>query len=286
VKPTKTVLLVDLSYQTYRAAAAHPMLTSGRHFTGGLYGFMTTIAKIIRETNANEVVFCSDVKPYLRSQLYPEYKQIRKKSADDELIKMFKSSYLLVTGLLQEWGFPIWGIQGFESDDLIAHAAIKYRHRYKAIYAASNDSDLFQLLWIPNFFIYAKDMASLHSGQSVMTKHGVTPAQFMLSTALQGTHNDVAGIPKVGPVTALKAIKDPVFMRALREKHHDLIERNLKLIKLPHDAFPRSEGIPRVTGIFDQRLMIRTLGRFDIDVTQSMLQSFEQVHNENLPRRA
>ena len=277
----RTLLAVDLSYQIYRASAAHPMLTSGRHFTGGLYGFMTTVAKMIRETDATDVVFCADVKPYLRSQLYPEYKQLRKKRADDELLKMFKSSYLLVTDLLQEWGHPIWGLPGFESDDLIAHAATQYRHRYKAIYAASNDSDLFQLLWIPNFFIYTKDVATIHSGHSLRVAHGCTPAEFMLSTALQGTHNDVAGIPKVGPVTALKAIKDPVLMRTLREKHASIIDRNLKLIKLPHDQFPRDATIPKVIGIFDQRLMIRTLGRYDIDVTQSMLQSFEQIHNEN-----
>ena len=273
----RTLLAVDLSYQVYRASAAHPMLTSRRTFTGGLYGFMTTFAKMVRETRATDVVFCQDRKPYLRSLIYPEYKQIRKQNRDDELLKMFNQSMVLVLECLSDVGFEPWGIAGFESDDLIGHCVRKYRGRFDAIYAASNDSDLFQLLDAPNFFIYTKNILECASGKSLLKNSGLTPAQFMHMTALTGTHNDIAGIDGVGPVTAKKALNDPALMRKLREKHGGMIDRNLGLIKLPHADLPWSERLPEKVRGFNSRQLYKSLGFYDIDVTNSMVQAFEQI---------
>ena len=271
------LLCVDLSYQCYRAAAAHPMLTSRRVFTGGLYGFMTTIAKIIRETKATQVVFCRDVKPYLRSRDYPEYKMLRGAKRDDELLKMYQQTMTLVLEVLEALGFEPWGIAGFESDDLIGHSVIKYHNRYEMIYAASNDSDLFQLLYIDNFAIYSKNIADVTTGASLLKNTGLTPAQFSHMTALTGTHNDIAGIAGVGPVTAKNALRDPSLMRTLRDKHAAIIDRNRKLIKLPHDELPRDTRLPRYNNTFDARQLYRSLGFYDIDVTNSMVNAFEQV---------
>jgi len=273
----RTLLAVDLSYQVYRATAAHPMLTSRRTFTGGLFGFMATFAKMVRETRATDVVFCQDRKPYLRSLIYPEYKQIRKKNKDDELLKMFNQSMVLVLEILGVAGFEPWGVPGFESDDLIAHCAHKYRGRFDHIYAGSNDSDLFQLLVYPNVSIYSKSITDCTTRASLLEKSGLTPHQFMVLTALTGTHNDIAGIAGVGPITAKKAVMDPALMRIQRDKHAELIDRNLKLIKLPHDDFPWSEPLPIYQGIYNARDLYRSLGFYDIDVTNSMANAFEQI---------
>lgn len=274
---SRVLLCVDLSYQVYRASAAHPMLTSRRTFTGGLYGFFTTLAKMIRETQATDVVFCQDRKPYLRSLVYPEYKQIRKQSRDDELLKMYQQSMTLVLEVLADVGFDPFGMPGFESDDMIGLMAIKYRHRFHRIYAGSNDSDLFQLLWVPNFFIYTKNIHECTSGSSLLKNTGLTPDQFMLMTALTGTHNDIEGINKVGPVTAKKAIHDPALMRSLRDKHAAIIDRNLSLIRLPHADLPWDIHLPERPDGFDSRALYKSLGAYDIDVTNSMVAAFEQI---------
>lgn len=271
------LLAVDLSYQVYRAAAAHPMLTSRRTFTGGLYGFLTTLSKTIRETRAQQLVICQDRKPYLRSLAYPEYKQLRKKQADDELLMMYSQSMKLVLEAIDVIGLPLWGIDGFESDDLIGHCVTQRRSRYDRIYAASNDSDLFQLLWCEWFFIYRDSIAKLVSGASLLKDKGLTPDQFMLATALQGTHNDVEGIPGVGEKRAAKAAKDPALLRPLKERWGPIIERNLSLIKLPHDQFPRNAAPPGPSRSFSAQALYRFCGRYDIDVTKSMLDAFEQL---------
>lgn len=277
---TRVLLAVDLSYQTYRAAAAHPMLTSRRTFTGGLYGFLTTFAKMVRETRATDVAFCQDVKPYRRSETYPEYKQIRKKNADEELLKMYKQSMSLVLETLKGAGLTVWGIPGFESDDLIGHCVAKYRHRFHAIYAASNDSDLYQLFTASNFYVYRKSIADLMHRKVLMDKHGLTPAQFMMATALMGTHNDIEGIRGVGIQTAVKAVLDPALLRSYREKHAPLIDRNLALIKLPHPDFPHDAAIPTRHADFKPRELYRQLGYYDIDVTPSIERAFQQLQGD------
>ena len=273
----RVLLAVDLSYQSYRASAAHPMLTSGRHFTGGLYGFFQTMAKAIRETKANRIIICKDTKPYLRSAEYPEYKMLRKGNANEELLKMHKASMRLIEEVLVTIGAPIWSLPGFESDDLIGHLVRVRRHRYQSIYAASNDSDLFQLFDARNFFVYSKDIESLWHRERLWSEFGVTPDEYLTMTALTGTHNDIAGIHKVGPKTAVKAIKDPSLMRTYMEKHGDLISRNKRLIHLPHREFPRHPRIPGAAAAYDSRVLYRALGRYDIDVTATISRSFEQV---------
>lgn len=274
----KVLLAVDLSYQVYRAAAAHPMLTCRRVFTGGLYGFWTTLAKTIRETRATTVVLGQDVKPYKRSEAYPDYKQLRKAKADDDLLRMYKASMALVLESIEEAGLQAWGIPGFEFDDLAAHCVHKYRWRYDRIVAASNDSDLWQLLGAENFAIFRKSRADMVTGANLHDAFGkpITPEEYMLMTALTGTHNDIAGIPGVGPVTALKAVRDPAAMRKLRDGHQAVIDRNLALIKLPHPEFPREASIPYMEGL-NPRGLYRFLGRHDIEVTGAIANALDQL---------
>jgi 5'-3' exonuclease len=274
--PRRVLLCIDVSNHVYKAAAAHPMLTSRRVFTGGLYGFFAAFGKIVRETQATHVAFCRDTKPYLRSETYPEYKKLRAANADDDLLKMYKQSLSLVEEVFEACGINAWAVKGFEADDLVGHCVMKYRHRFDRIYAASNDSDLWQLLWCDNFFIYRKSIADVVTGKWLWDHHELTPEQHMLATALRGTHNDVEGIKGVGEVTAFKAVKDPALLRTLRDKHGWMIERNLGLIKLPHAQLPRSLAIPDHRE-FKPRELYKALGKYDIDVTGSMVSALEQT---------
>lgn len=253
------------------------MLTSRDRFTGGIYGFMQTLAKTIRETKATDIVFCQDRKPYLRSLEYPDYKLLRKGNQDPVLKAHYEESMGYILEVLGEMGLPVWGIDGFESDDLIGHVVTKYRHRYDIIYAASNDSDLFQFLWCQNFHFYTTGIEAVGKERNKLKELGLTPQQYMLMTAMTGTHNDIEGIPKHGPVTATKAIKDPALMRKFRALYANVIDRNLELIKLPHAKFPASATIPQWTMPFKDRQLYRLMGRFEIETTKSMLDSFNQL---------
>ena len=273
----RNLLAVDLSYQTYRASAAHKQLTSGRTLTGGLYGFLVTLAKQIRETKATHVVVCRDLKPYRRSEVYPMYKQLRKKTADEELLLLYQESIPLVLEALDVIGIPTVGQPGFESDDCIGWFVERHRNRFDNIYAASNDSDLYQLLWVENFRVLRQGIEDVVDRERLAAGPlGMTPDEFMLASALQGTHNDIEGIPGVGQKTALKIVKDPGLLRQYRERWGEIIDRNLALIKLPHPEFP-STRLPSPAHSFELRELYKFCGRFEIEATKSMIDSFEQV---------
>lgn len=278
MRRARTLLLVDLSYQTYRACAGYPNLMSAeREPTGGLFGFMTLLAKTINDTEADHVVICQDRRPYRRSELYPQYKMLRKDNEDKELKEKVNAALVQVLGMCKVVGLPVLGVDGFESDDIVGHFVHTQRGRFGTIYAASNDSDLYQLFWCPWFKVYRKSgMENVMDAVALKRETGLEPAQFVLAAALMGTHNDVEGIKGVGIKTACKAVRDGGMLRMYREQHRELIERNERLVRLPYEGFPRETALPSM-GKFRVRDLYRYCARYDINVTGQMINAFEKV---------
>lgn len=276
------LLVVDLNNQVWRATSSHQGLTSGSTFTGGLYGFLISLCVAIKENKITRVVVGTDSKPYLRSEEYPAYKTLRKKDKDPEQAELMFAAFSQSLGLVKELcricGFPIWEVPGFEYDDLVAHVVRKYGHRLDAVVALSNDSDIAQLLDNQHFSIYkGKQKGSYRLKEFREEFPGIEPRDMPLMLAMAGTHNDIQGIFKVGPVAAIKAILDPARMQALRSKHAAIIDRNLPLIRLPHPKFPRELRIPGHEKQLAQRDLYKFFGRYDIELTKYILDSLEAV---------
>jgi hypothetical protein len=51
----------------------------------------------------------------------------------------------------------------------------------------------------------------------------------------------------------------------------------MSLIKLPHPDFPRSANLPTHATSFNKRDLYKALGRYDIEVTGTMVSAFEQL---------
>lgn len=276
MKP-RVLLLVDLSNQCYKASAAFPTLTSEGRFTGGLYGFLSAVEKAITVTGATEMAVCEDCKPYVRSNLYPEYKQLRKETRDEDLYERAQFTIQLVKEMLDVVGWPLWAVPGFESDDLIGLAATKYRHRYSKIVGMSNDSDLYQLFKYENFQLY-KGTKGLYTREDYNQEwQGLSFEDLPMALAFMGTHNDVAGVPGIGPVRARKIVSHPFMLRQALEQHRKIVERNIQLISLPHADLPRSIEVPKPTKRYSERDLMRYCGRYDINVTKAMISAFDQI---------
>lgn len=273
----RVLLAVDLSNQAYKAAASHPTLSSAETFTGGLYGFLGAVQKAIAATKATDVVICEDRKPYIRSQLYPAYKEMRKTTRDPDLYEKAQSTITLIKQFLAVVGWPLWAVPGFESDDLISHAAIKYRNRYSQVIAMSNDSDLYQLFSYPGFGIW-KGKKGLYTKQHYEREWAGLPLEHLpTALALMGTHNEVEGVRGIGIVTAIGIVSHPFKLRQALEQHADIVKRNLELIHLPHRDLPRTTQIPGYTRSFVERDLLRFCGRYDISVTREMCIAFEHI---------
>ena len=273
----KILLAVDVSNIVYKSCATHSTLFSEDTFTGGLYGFLQSIAKAVGDTGATKIVLCCDSKPYRRSLIYPEYKLLREDTKDLVLVENAKTTIVQIRELVKVVGWPIWAVPTFESDDLIAHATIYYRHRYDQIIAMSNDSDLYQLFQWPRFALY-KGKKGLYTHADYDKEWGLPAHELYLALAMIGTHNEVAGIKGIGQVTAKKMLlSDPAKFRATREKHLAVIERNEALIRLPHPEFPLTSQIPVYTCKYDERALQRFCARYEIQLQRWQSENFEKL---------
>lgn len=269
-----TLLAVDLSNQIYKAVATHQVLSHNGVFTGGLYGFLAMLAKAINKTGATDILLCRDMRPYVRSLLYPAYKATRAKSRDEDIYQLFNESMGRVVDLALEMGWPMLGIDGFESDDIIAHCVRV--DTFDDVVAMSNDSDLCQLLDMP-FHIYKGAAMPLYGKKQFEEQWDMTTDQFRVALALMGTHNEVEGVGGIGPVNAKKILRNPAKLRRVYTMYGDIIARNLALIELPHRQFPAQVRIPTMKQRFDHRKLVRLVAKYDIDITGSMMQAFESL---------
>lgn len=271
------LLMVDLNNQMFRAIHSYRDLTSGGTFTGGVFGLIVMLSKAIRDTSADEVVFCRDSRPYVRSELFPEYKAGRGGPEDEVMVDRIRDSKRLISLFIRYMAFPEWEVPGYECDDLIAHAVVKYRHRFVRITAMSNDSDLLQLFPLaPNFQMYRKS-TDIITREHYDRSWGMSREDMILSLCLTGTHNAVPGVQGIGEVTARKILSDPVKRRASQEKHAELIERNDKLIRLPFPSFRREEAMPRRIERRKIRDFLRFCAQYDITATDAMVTAMERV---------
>lgn len=273
----RSLLCVDLSNQVYKATSVNLKLTSGRTFTGGVFGFVHFLAKAITLTEATHVVICKDSPPYRRSIDYPKYKKIREANRDEEVVLKVKETKKILDGMFDLLGLPVLEVAGYESDDLIAHLAKKYRNRFGRIVAASNDSDLYQLFEESPWFTIYRGKKGFYDRSEFDQEWGLSRDQFMDAHALMGTHNDIEGIEGVGPARAKAIVTDPPKMRSYLASHGDLIERNKKLIELPHPTFDGSVKLPVSKRGFNEREFIRFMGRLEIKVSTHLLNSLERV---------
>ena len=281
----KTLLIIDLANTVIRSVAVHQQLSFNDVHTGGLFGVANQFASCINKHHPTHVLLCRDTPPYLRKQLYPEYKQDRKKHGEGDLFsKMIQVSFKLVEKFFNLFQVHTWGIQGIEADDLIARATIEYnRHStFNKIYILSNDDDLNQLLIYDNVTLLRKNKEyTIDSFKQDFPT--VKPEDWALLSAMTGTHNGVKGIPRVGLKTALKYFNDPDKLIDVCLQYEDLVNRNLELIQLPYPKFDwTSVPVPTLEKPqLNESELIRYLDLYGIRYSQSMTNAFYKYSTRN-----
>jgi DNA polymerase I len=221
-------VLIDAHSLIYRAFfALPPMSTSDGQVTNAVYGFTSMLA-IVLASRPEYAIGAFDVgAPTFRSQEYKEYKAGRRAMPDDLRPQIEK-----VRELLQAFSIPIYGIEGFEADDLIGTLSRIAEERGHAVTIVSGDLDCLQLVTdsvealvprrgITDTFVYGPDQ--------VRQRYGFEPAQLIDFKALRGdTSDNIPGVPGVGDKTAAKLVQDFGNIESLLERVDELPEGRLK----------------------------------------------------------
>ena len=196
-----TLVLVDGSSYLYRAFHALPNLaTSTGQPTGAIHGVVAMLKKLKEESKAElfAVVFDPRGKTH-RDHWFPAYKAQRP-SMPDELA----SQVPLLFQVIEALGLPKVVVDGIEADDVIGTLARQAATAGYQVVISTGDKDLAQLVNEDIHLVNTMDDSRLDPA-GVLTKFGVAPDRIVDYLTLVGdTVDNIPGVPKVGPKTAVK----------------------------------------------------------------------------------
>jgi len=195
--------LVDGSYYLFRAYHAIRDLTNSKgEPSGAIYGVVNMIQKHLTEGGPDyfAVVFDAKGKTF-RSDLYKEYKANRPPMPDD-----LRAQIEPLHNLIRALGIPLIMVDGVEADDVIATLSRQAANNNIKTIVSTGDKDLAQMVTDKIHLI--NTMSNTYfDPDGVLEKYGVPPEKIIDYLALMGdTSDNVPGVPKVGPKTAVKWI--------------------------------------------------------------------------------
>ena len=197
----KTLLMVDGSSYLYRAFHALPDLRNQQNEpTGAIHGVLNMLRRLQKDYHADYSVCVFDAKgKTFRNDLYPAYKANRPPMPTD-LAMQIESLYACIRAM----GWPMLIIEGVEADDVIGTLAKQATNKNIKCVISTGDKDIAQLVDARVTLVNTMNSEILDEA-GVTTKFGVPPERILDYLTLVGdTSDNVPGVDKVGPKTAVK----------------------------------------------------------------------------------
>jgi len=207
----KTLLLVDGSSYLYRAFHAMPDLRNRQNEpTGAIQGVLNMLRRLHKDYPADYSACVFDAKgKTFRDDIYPEYKANRASMPDDlraQIEPLFEA--------IRAMGWPLIVEDGVEADDVIGALAKQGASEGMKVIISTGDKDISQLVdeqitivnTMPNAFRKGDEILDI---AGVEEKFGIPPTLIVDYLILIGdTSDNVPGVEKVGPKTAVKWLKE------------------------------------------------------------------------------
>ncbi len=205
------IVLIDGNSIINRAFYANPLLTTKEGiYVNGVFGFMNTLIKIVKEETPSHLAVAFDLHhPTFRHNLLDSYKGTRK-----EMPGELRPQMQLLKDLLDKLGIMRYELKGFEADDILGTLGKTAENMNFEVVIVSGDRDLLQVasdkikIRIPK----TKDGKAEtidYLASDVIDIFGVTPLEFIDVKALMGDSSDnIPGVPGIGEKTAIKIITD------------------------------------------------------------------------------
>ena len=243
--PKARLVLVDGSSYLYRAFHALPGLSnaSGQP-TGAIHGVISMLARLRADYPAEFFAVVFDPRgPTHRDAWFPEYKATRA-SMPDELASQVPYLFDIIDGL----GYPRLVEAGAEADDVIGTLARQAARAGWQVVISTGDKDLAQLVNDHITLVNTMDDVVMDEA-GVVAKFGVTPSQIIDYLTLVGdTSDNIPGVPKVGPKTAVKWLAQYGSLDEIERKAADIagvVGQNLR------EALPRLPLSRKLVTIMD-----------------------------------
>ncbi|MDP1864321.1 MAG: DNA polymerase I [Thiobacillus sp.] len=193
--------MVDGSSYLYRAFHALPDLRNpAGEPTNAIKGVLSMLHKLRRDHAADYIACIFDAKgKTFRDDLYPEYKATRPPMPDD-----LRSQIEPLHTAIRAEGWPLIVVDGVEADDVIGTLVVEAAKQNICSIVSTGDKDMAQLVNDHVTLVNTMSDETLDEA-GVASKFGVPPNRIIDYLTLIGdTVDNVPGVPKCGPKTAVK----------------------------------------------------------------------------------
>ena len=236
VKNKDNFIIIDGSSYLYRAFFALPNLktSTGLH-SGAIHGFANMLNRIISEYDPKYLLMVFDAKgKNFRHSIYDLYKANRNAMP----VELSEQTGPIID-LVKAYGLKVIQEDGVEADDVIASAVTQIKLNKTQTIISSGDKDLAQLVTKDVVLMNNFDTKVLDI-EGVIGKFGVEPKQIFDYLCLVGdTSDNIPGVPKVGPKTAVSLLTkyknlDGIFKNTheLKGKLKENLEASLEAVEL------------------------------------------------------
>jgi DNA polymerase I len=195
--------LIDGSAYVYRAFFALPPLNNSKGLqTNAVYGFTTTLLKIIREHEPQGIAVAFDEPgPTLRHETYTAYKAQRPPMPEG-----MSAQIPYIHRIVEAMNIPAVRQAGYEADDLIGTLACQAEKASYDVVIVTGDKDMFQLL-TAHIRIFDPVKGKWFGEAECRERFAVEPARVVEVMGLMGDATDnIPGVKGIGEKTAMKLI--------------------------------------------------------------------------------
>jgi DNA polymerase I len=277
------LMLLDgngLIYRGYFALIENPLTTKDGQLVTGVFGFTNIVMRAIADQQPDYLAVAFDLpKPTFRHERFAEYKATRTRMPDD-----LREQLPLVRDVVAALRIPIYELEGFEADDVIATLVDQAEAASLETVIVTGDLDMLQVV-SPS----TRLVVSLRGGVSntvsydvarIDERYGLRPEQMIDYKSLKGDPTDnIPGIPGVGEKTAAKLIREAGSLDALYEhldqvnpeklrgplaEHRESVLESREIMRLAH-GLPVELDLDAARGFrnYDRETVLRLFRRFE-----------------------
>src|SRR5689334_6452257 len=276
------LLLLDgngLIYRGYFALIDQPLTTSKGQLVTAVFGFTNIVLRAIQDAKPDLLAVAFDLPaPTFRHDRYAEYKATRQRMPDD-----MREQIPLVREVVKVLGIPVYQLEGFEADDVIATLAGQAEAADLETVILTGDLDMLQLVTDRT-----RLMVSLRGGVAntvtydlakIDERWGLVPDQMLDYKALKGDPTDnIPGIPGVGEKTASKLISTwktldelyahvdevtPEKLRAPLNEYRESVLESRELLRLVRDVDVQLDTTTGRVGAYDREAVVRLFREYE-----------------------
>jgi DNA polymerase-1 len=208
------LILVDGSSYLFRAYHAMPEFRNSRgEHTGAIYGVINMLKRLQNDYGRDHLVVVFDAKgKTFRNDMYEQYKANRPPMADELRVQIEP-----IHEIVRAMGLPLLCVSGVEADDVIGSLAQQASKANIDTVIYTGDKDMAQL--VNEHVTLVNTMTdTVMDRDGVVEKFGVPPELIIDYLTLIGDNVDnIPGVPKVGPKTAVKWLEQYGSLDAIME---------------------------------------------------------------------